>query len=68
MSIVVGRLTTLLPNASSAHLFAVGVLGVGTYLTLFLVQDETARRSVSDFGLAVHEAVVGSEPSGQTAQ
>jgi O-antigen/teichoic acid export membrane protein len=65
MAAVMAGLTVFLPNTAAPQLAVTGSVGVVTYLAAFLTQDGLARRSIVDFGLAVHGLVTGEESGRQ---
>ena len=68
MAVVMAGVTHVLPNTPTHQAVLVGTVGVATYLALLLAQDDLARGSIAEFGVAVRSFVAGSGPSGQTAR
>ncbi|RBI60258.1 polysaccharide biosynthesis protein [halophilic archaeon] len=66
MAVALAGLTHVLPNTLKFRAIA-GTLSIVTYLTLYLLQDDLARRSVIDFGRAVNRFLTDRELYNQTA-
>jgi hypothetical protein len=58
MTVVMGSLSTVLPDTAAHQLGTVGTLGIATYLAVVLARDGPARRAIADFGVAARALVV----------
>lgn len=68
MAVVMGALSTVLPDTAAHQLGTVGTLGIATYLAVFLARDGLARRAIADFGVAARALVVDWAPGVRTAR